>query len=340
MKKLTAGIFTVLMGLVSVNTADAAVASKAYVDAKVGISNSSIDVLSQTVADNKTAADATANALSEYKTSNDAAVKKNADAIAAEELARANAVSGLDTRVTANATAIDGLESSKADKGTKLSDYGITDAYTKGETDDAIAVAVQGTMTGDVSTILGGYLKKSEAETIYESIATAKATNDAQDVKINANTVALTTLNGNDTVEGSVAKSIADAIAAANLGQYAKRADVEGALTAYTKTSELGALAMKDIVGTNDIDNLAVTEAKLANGAVSGNKIANGAVSDEKISAVSSSKVTGLAEELAEKMDITKATTTAGKYVLTANVSETGVADYAWEQIERGTDGE
>ena len=34
MKKLTAGIFTVLMGLVSVNAADAAVASKAYVDAK------------------------------------------------------------------------------------------------------------------------------------------------------------------------------------------------------------------------------------------------------------------------------------------------------------------
>ena len=33
MKKLTAGIFTVLMGLVSVNAADAAVASKGYVDA-------------------------------------------------------------------------------------------------------------------------------------------------------------------------------------------------------------------------------------------------------------------------------------------------------------------
>ena len=34
MKKLTAGIFTVLMGLVSVNAADAAVASKGYVDNK------------------------------------------------------------------------------------------------------------------------------------------------------------------------------------------------------------------------------------------------------------------------------------------------------------------
>ena len=36
MKKLTAGIFTVLMGLVSVNAADAAVASKGYVDQFVG----------------------------------------------------------------------------------------------------------------------------------------------------------------------------------------------------------------------------------------------------------------------------------------------------------------
>ncbi len=36
MKKLTAGIFSVLMGLVSVNAAEAAVASKGYVDAKIG----------------------------------------------------------------------------------------------------------------------------------------------------------------------------------------------------------------------------------------------------------------------------------------------------------------
>ena len=35
MKKLTAGIFTVLMGLVSVNAADAAVASKGYVDKEI-----------------------------------------------------------------------------------------------------------------------------------------------------------------------------------------------------------------------------------------------------------------------------------------------------------------
>ena len=60
MKKLTAGIFTVLMGLVSVNAADAAVASQGYVDFKVGENTTAIDGLSRTVQANKEAADAVA----------------------------------------------------------------------------------------------------------------------------------------------------------------------------------------------------------------------------------------------------------------------------------------
>ena len=104
MKKLTAGIFTVLMGLVTVNAAEAAVASKGYVDEKVGGATSSIATLTQTVADNKTAAETAiadakkagtdaAAALESYKTTND------------------GAVSGLDTRLGAaedNITALQG----------------------------------------------------------------------------------------------------------------------------------------------------------------------------------------------------------------------------------------
>ena len=48
MKKLTAGIFTVLMGLVSVNAADAAVASKAYVDAKAASEASAVQTAAAT----------------------------------------------------------------------------------------------------------------------------------------------------------------------------------------------------------------------------------------------------------------------------------------------------
>lgn len=210
MKKLTAGIFTVLMGLVSVNAADAAVASKGYVDAKVGANTTLIENLSTTVTDNQ---NANTEAIAAAKKAGDDA----AAALEAYQTSNNTAVSGLDTRVTANESAISGLQSGKADKGTKLSDYGITDAYTKGETDTAIADAVKGTMEGDVSAALGDYLKKTEAETLYETIAAAQATNDAQDEEITANTNALTVLNGNATVDGSVAKKIADAITALDL---------------------------------------------------------------------------------------------------------------------------
>ena len=50
MKKLTAGIFTVLMGLVSVNAADAAVASKGYVDAVAKTKANSADVYTKSEA--------------------------------------------------------------------------------------------------------------------------------------------------------------------------------------------------------------------------------------------------------------------------------------------------
>ena len=243
MKKLTAGIFTVLMGLVSVNAADAAVASKGYVDTKVGANTTLIESLSTTVTDNqsanteaiaaaKKAGDDAAAALEAYKTSNDPRV------------------SGLGTRVSANETAISGLQSGKADKGTKLSDYGITDAYTKGETDDAIAVAVQGTMTGDVSTILGGYLKKTEAETLYETIAAAQATNNAQDTKITANTDALTVLNGNATVDGSVAKKIADAITALDLSNSYDAKGAAGQALADAKAYADGLATNYDAAGS------------------------------------------------------------------------------------------
>lgn len=79
MKKLTAGIFTVMLGLCATSGADAAVASQGYVDTKVAANKQSITELTQTVATNKTAAE---------------------NAIAGEKSARETAVSGLNTRLT------------------------------------------------------------------------------------------------------------------------------------------------------------------------------------------------------------------------------------------------
>ena len=103
MKKLTAGIFTVMLGLV-VADANAAVTSKAYVDAKVGDVAGSVETLETTVNTFKDGINTTiTNQIKEELTSDTSEISK--------------ALAG------------------KADNATTLAGYGITDAYTKTETD-------------------------------------------------------------------------------------------------------------------------------------------------------------------------------------------------------------
>ena len=428
MKKLTAGIFTVMLGLCTTSGADAAVASQGYVDAKVGVNTQSITELTGGVTDLQTqvgegtvdsrietakqaaidaaAADATtkankaledakadaekyidatelATAQSEQNTAIEtaykAADKKITDSIGTVPadktvvgmIAEAQTAATYDDTevrglVSANTNAISAINNeqtgilalAKADATSKanaaqsaaeataasaLSEYKSTnDAAVeaaknaadaaKATADGAVSVnesqataisantnaisAINNTETG-ILAVAKKYADDNDADTIYDDTEVRGL--------ITANTNAIETLNGGEDVTGSVAKSIADAFTEANLSQYAIKSEVDGALLLYTKTSELGKLAMKNTVGTNDIDNLAVTTGKLA----------NGAVTNDKISDVASSKVTGLSESLATKMDITSTTTQAGKYVFTANVGENGVTDYAWEEIAR-----
>ena len=398
MKKLTAGIFTVMLGLCATSGADAAVASQGYVDTKVGVNTQSITTLTQTVADNKSAAETAiadakkagtdaAAALETYKTDNNAALELKANSADVYTKTEAETKFMDSTEVsTAITNAVTGDEGFLKDY---VTDTALTESQTAQDTTlkayaDSVAATAKSGAEATAASALSEYKStndaavaaaKSAADAAQTTADGAVSVNATQATAISANTTAIATLNGNDQTEGSVAykvKALADgavatntaaietnaddisglktlvgttavatqissAIADANLSQYATKEGLTGALADYAKTEELKALAKKDTVGTNDIDNLAVTTGKLANGAVTADKLGADAVTNAAVAdgALSQGKISGLNTTLAAKMDITSTKTEAGKYVFTANVGENGVTDYAWEEIAR-----
>ncbi|MBQ7055932.1 MAG: hypothetical protein IJN91_03310 [Alphaproteobacteria bacterium] len=194
MKKLTAGIFTVLMGLVSVNAADAAVASKGYVDAVVKTKANTADVYTKDEANN--------------------------------------------------------LLSGKADKATTLEGYGITDAYTKTETDQKfdtivnvdkkiedlsklfdVSTGEDGEQTSGLLTTVSGHATR---------ISNLETTTSEQGEKITA----LETLTGET---GQIAQNITKALTDAK----AYTDEKVGALT-----GENGAITtLQNLVGTTSVES-------------------------------------------------------------------------------------
>ena len=191
MKKLTAGIFTVMLGLCATSGADAAVASQGYVDTKVGVNTQSITELTQNVAANKTAAE-------------------NATKAVADDLAGYK---------TANAAAL-GLKANSADVYTKSEVYTKTEANAEFMNSAEVSTAITNAVTGDEG-FLKGY---STTEQMNSAIATAKnaaiqETTNLANGAVATNTAAIATLNGNDQTEGSVAyqvKALADGAVATN----------------------------------------------------------------------------------------------------------------------------
>ena len=379
MKKLTTGIFTVMLGLCATSGADAAVASQGYVDTKVRANTQSITELTQTVANNKSAAEEAiadakkagtdvAAALETYKTDNNAAVALKAnsadvytksevytktqadaefmnssevnDAIssavtgengALKDYAKVTDLNATNQNVTANTNAISAINNEQ----TGILALAKADATSKANAaQSAAASALSAYQTTNDAAVEAA---KSAADAAKATANSAVSVNESQATAISANTTAIETLNGGADVTGSVAKSIADEFTKANLSQYATTDAMNTALLSYELKSNLKALAYKGTVGTNDIDNLAVTTDKLANGAVDANKLAENAVTNAAVAdgALSQGKIDGLDTTLKTKMTITSATTEAGKYVFTANVGDNGVTDYAWELIAR-----
>lgn len=171
MKKLTAGILTVMLGIVAANSADASIASKGYVDAQV-----------KTSVSNET--------FNTFKTENTAAIAdaKKAGTDASNELT-AYKTTASDTFATKTALS-DGL-------GKKQNTLTAADFVKDGT----------GNVVTGVTVGADGKIKYSTA-----SVATSAELGDLQ-TKVGEHTTALDKLNGTAETDGSVAKSIADAVA-------------------------------------------------------------------------------------------------------------------------------
>jgi len=191
MKKLTAGIFTVLMGLVTVNAAEAAVASKGYVDTKVGTNTSAIETLTQTVDANKTAAE---------------------NAIAAEQTAREQADNALET---AYKKADTGLDTRLQEVEGKFSGNG--EGSVAKQIADAVAAETSAREAAD-ETLQGKIDEINDAENGI--LAGAKDYTDAEvkklaDGAVATNTAAITAINNADTGILKQAKDYTDGLDAA-----------------------------------------------------------------------------------------------------------------------------
>lgn len=338
MKKLIAGIFTVMLGLCAANNADAAVASKGYVDSKVGDNTTAIETLTQTVATNaETAANATA-AVAKDLAENDAAlvgVKTTAeqgvaDAAAAKAVAD-DAVSVNTTQQAAIEKNADDINAINAELDTMATSETVTNLTTRVTTAEGKITTAEGEIDGlQASLAEGGATSNAIADAKQagtEAAAALESYKTTNDAAVSANTSAISVINNAETGILAEAKKYADA----------KEADVNGALANYELKANLKALAYKATVGTDDIDNGAVTTAKLVDGAVDASKLGKDAVTDNAVAngALSQSKINGLDTTLAAKLNIpTVANETDGKYVLTAT-SVDGQATYYWESIER-----
>lgn len=360
MKKLTAGIFTVLLGVVAANSADAALTSKAYVDAQVGAKVSTTD-------------------FDQFKTANTAAI---ADA----KKAGTDANTALETYKTENNAAV----AKKVDTETMTTELG--KKQDKLVSTDAVVINADNTIT----------LKNIASTGDITALQGKVGTNTAN---IEKNTGAITTLNGADTVENSVAYKIKNALtdytttadmntkldlkadktaiadmetktnAAATYATKTEMNTVDGKFANYTNTTDmnkaLGLKADKSTIGTvaegktvvqmiEDAKTAATYDDAAVKADIKKNTDAITTINDSEVmkSGITATKVTtydgyadkitaaqtqadkGVEDAAAAKTVADKAipkptadcTTLGAKCVLTV-----GDSGYAWESVERAT---
>jgi hypothetical protein len=170
----------------------------------------------------------------------------------------------------------------------------LVDIYTAKDGATEVQVAISNTNEISATLVNGGVTEDKLAEAVktklnkvYEEVGVAQGLVDGlANSQVKTNKEAIEKLNGADTVEGSVAKSIKDAIAGENLGQYAK-------------TGDLGALAALNTITADKVTDFATEVAKV--------KVNNAAKADEATKATQDGNGKVIADTYAEK-----ATTLAG----------------------------
>lgn len=223
MKKLTAGIFTVMLGIVAANSADAAVASRGYVDQEVGkkqdtlvtgeqgniAGSNGIDV---TIVDGKITIDGTGTAY------DDKTIKADIEA-------NKNAIAGHTTSIGENKTAIDGLKKDKEDSANKETTYN-KDATDKAVKFPTVAVAEE--------------IAKNAADAVSTDLTTLEGRVSTNETNIGTNTSAITKLNADKTTEGSVDYKIDAATTTITNAYTAADNELDGKITTAQAQAEKG----------------------------------------------------------------------------------------------------
>ena len=252
MKKLTAGIFTVLMGLVSVNAADAAVASKGYVDNKFFTKQAQ----TEHVAAQKAIDDAQDVKINKNTTDIATNAEKIGDATFTDETLKY--IKG-EADLTA---AVKKLDAAVTDASADLSNvYTKTDADAKFIDTDEIA----GYATDAELTEVTNAYKAADTETLNS----AKAYTDAEvkelaDGAVATNTAAIAAINNDTTGVLATAKKYADDAVAGEVTRADQAYDVKGAAATAQSAAETTAKNYTDaeIAKINSADTGILKQAK------------------------------------------------------------------------------
>lgn len=238
MKKLTTGIFTVLLGLVAAD-ANAAITSKAYVDQKVGAVEGSVTTLENTVTEFKDGINTTiTNQIKEELESPDSDIAKE---LATK--ADATDLEALDGRVETAEGEIDTLQGTVGDA-TKGLVKGLADEVSAREAGDK---AINDT----IGTLPEG---KTVAQAIADAASGASDATDALAKRVTTNEGAIKTIN-----ESAVMTS---GITAAGVTQITTNKDSIGTLTELSTTEKgnlVGAINEVATKAGSDLSDLETT---------------------------------------------------------------------------------